>query len=47
MSRRILVIVGHPDLDPKRLCRAFADAYAVAAEEASHAVDVAGLICRE
>jgi putative NADPH-quinone reductase len=38
MSRRILVIVGHPDPDPKRLCRGLADAYAVAAEEAGHAV---------
>jgi putative NADPH-quinone reductase len=32
MSRRILVIVGHPDPDPKRLCRGLADAYTVAAE---------------
>jgi putative NADPH-quinone reductase len=38
VPRRILVIVGHPDPDPKRLCRALADAYAVSAEEAGHAV---------
>lgn len=38
MSRRILVIVGHPDKEPGRLCRALADAYAEGAEAAGHAV---------
>jgi putative NADPH-quinone reductase len=38
MSRRVLVIVGHPDKEPKRLCRALADAYAGGAESAGHAV---------
>lgn len=36
--RRIVVIQGHPDPDPHRLCRALADAYADAAEGAGHAV---------
>ena len=43
---RILVIVGHPDPRPQRLCRALARAYATAAEEAGHDVrfvDVASL----
>jgi hypothetical protein len=30
MPRRVLVILGHPDGNPKRLCRALADAYAEA-----------------
>lgn len=38
MSRRILVIVGHPDGNPKRLCRALADSYAEGAEAAGHQV---------
>ena len=37
-ARRILVIVGHPDPNPGRLCRALADAYARAAEMAGHSV---------
>lgn len=46
MPRRILVIVGHPDKDPRRLCRALADAYAEGAKSAGHRVrriDVATL----
>jgi putative NADPH-quinone reductase len=43
---RILVIVGHPDPRPQRLCRALAQAYVAGAEGAGHAVrliDVARL----
>jgi putative NADPH-quinone reductase len=35
---RILVIVGHPDPRPQRLCRALALAYVDGAEQAGHAV---------
>jgi putative NADPH-quinone reductase len=38
MSRRVAIIVGHPDNSPERLCRALADAYAKGAEEAGHTV---------
>jgi putative NADPH-quinone reductase len=38
MPRRILIIVGHPDGSPKRLCRALADAYAEGARSAGHEV---------
>ncbi len=38
MPRRIAVIQGHPDPDPKRLCRALADAYAEGAIAAGHDV---------
>lgn len=38
MPRRIVVIQGHPDPDPQRLCRALADAYADAAFKAGHEV---------
>jgi putative NADPH-quinone reductase len=38
MSRRILIIVGHPDSSPKRLCRALAEAYAEGARSAGHEV---------
>lgn len=38
MPRRILVIVGHPDSNPKRLCRALADSYAEGARSAGHEV---------
>jgi putative NADPH-quinone reductase len=38
MQRRILVIVGHPDSSPKRLCRALAEAYVEGARSAGHAV---------
>jgi len=46
MPRRILVILGHPDSKPERLCRALADAYAEGARSAGHQVrliDVATL----
>jgi len=45
-SRRVLVIVGHPDPAPERLCRALADAYVAGAEGAGHQVrriDIAAL----
>lgn len=38
MPRRILVIVGHPDSSPKRLCRALAGSYAEGARAAGHDV---------
>ncbi|TIO04545.1 NAD(P)H-dependent oxidoreductase [Mesorhizobium sp.] len=38
MSRRILVVVGHPDPSPDRMCRGLAKAYAEGAEQAGHAV---------
>jgi putative NADPH-quinone reductase len=46
MPRRILVILGHPDSRPERLCRALADAYTEGARSAGHEVrliDVATL----
>jgi len=39
MARRIVVIQGHPDPDPGRLCRALADAYVAGAVTAGHVVD--------
>lgn len=38
MSRRILIITGHPDPAPDRFCRALAAAYAAGAERAGHQV---------
>lgn len=38
MPRSILIIVGHPDSNPKRLCRALAEAYADGARSAGHEV---------
>ncbi len=38
MSRSILIIQGHPDPSPHRLCRALADAYADGAGRAGHTV---------
>ncbi|MER8466058.1 NAD(P)H-dependent oxidoreductase [Mesorhizobium sp. M1396] len=38
MSRRILIVVGHPDPAPDRLCRGLAQAYGEGAEQAGHAV---------
>jgi len=38
MSRRILIVVGHPDPSPDRLCRGLAKAYSEGAEKAGHAV---------
>ncbi|WP_119254962.1 NAD(P)H-dependent oxidoreductase [Shinella zoogloeoides] len=46
MPRRILVIIGHPDPEPKRLCRALTASYADGARSAGHEVqliDVAAL----
>ncbi|WP_159591027.1 NAD(P)H-dependent oxidoreductase [Chelativorans xinjiangense] len=38
MTSRIVIIQGHPDADPRRFCRALADAYAEGAEAAGHKV---------
>lgn len=38
MPRHILVIVGHPDPSPDRLCRALANAYAEGASRNGHTV---------
>jgi putative NADPH-quinone reductase len=38
MPRRILIVVGHPDPSPDRLCRGLAKAYAEGAEQAGHVV---------
>ncbi|MDG4887962.1 MULTISPECIES: NAD(P)H-dependent oxidoreductase [unclassified Mesorhizobium] len=38
MPRRILIVIGHPDPSPERLCRALASAYAEGAERAGHVV---------
>lgn len=38
MPRRILIVVGHSDPSPERLCRALASAYAYGAERAGHTV---------
>lgn len=38
MPRRIVIIQGHPDAAPHRLCRALADAYAEGATAAGHVV---------
>jgi putative NADPH-quinone reductase len=38
VSRRILIVVGHPDPSPDRLCRGLARAYGEGAEKAGHAV---------
>ncbi|QKC84813.1 NAD(P)H-dependent oxidoreductase [Mesorhizobium sp. NZP2077] len=38
MSRRILIVVGHPDPSPDRLCRGLARAYGEGAEKAGHVV---------
>lgn len=38
MPRRVLVIVGHPDPEPTRLCRALAARYAEGARSAGHEV---------
>ncbi|MCC7273232.1 MAG: NAD(P)H-dependent oxidoreductase [Alphaproteobacteria bacterium] len=46
-SRRILVVQGHPDGDPRRLCRALADAYAEGAAAAGHAVERIDLAAME
>lgn len=38
MAKRILIVVGHPDPEPQRLCRGLAQAYADAARAAGHDV---------
>lgn len=46
MSRRIVIIQGHPDPARGHFCHALADAYAIAAREAGYVIeviDVAGL----
>lgn len=46
MSRRVLIIQGHPDPDAARFCRALAAAYAAGAAASGHAlreIDVARL----
>ncbi len=46
MGKRILILLGHPDPRPERLCRALAEAYHAGATEAGHdvaVVDVARL----
>jgi putative NADPH-quinone reductase len=46
MKKRILLIDGHPDRDPARLCNALADAYAKGAHIAGHEIkrlDIASL----
>lgn len=40
MPRRILIILGHPDSSPARLCRALADAYADGARASGHEVRI-------
>ncbi len=39
MPRKVLVINGHPDGDPARLCAALAQSYAEGAREAGHEVE--------
>lgn len=39
MPRSVLVINGHPDGDPARLCAALAEAYAQGAREGGHSVE--------
>lgn len=38
ISRRILILNGHPDPDPARLCSALVAAYAAGAESAGHQI---------
>ena len=40
MTKRILIILGHPDPRPERLCRALAEAYHAGASEDGHDVSV-------
>lgn len=43
MPRRIVIILGHPDPAPDRLCRALAEAYRLGAEAAGHQVTIIDL----
>ena len=46
MPRRILLVIGHPDPGPERLCRALARAYAEGAERGGHSlrlIDIAAI----
>jgi putative NADPH-quinone reductase len=47
MTKRIVIIQGHPDPSPDRFCQALADAYAAGATEAGHRVDRVGLATLE
>jgi putative NADPH-quinone reductase len=38
MTKRVLLLQGHPDPAPERLCRALADAYEAGARQAGHAL---------
>lgn len=38
MAKRILIIDGHPDPDPQRLCHGLASAYAAGAEDNGHEI---------
>lgn len=38
MTRKILIINGHPDASPSRLCAALADAYGAGAKDGGHSV---------
>ena len=40
MGKRILILLGHPDPRPERLCRALAEAYHTGATDAGHDVAV-------
>jgi hypothetical protein len=44
MSRRILIVLGHPDDNPGRLCRALAAAYAEGARAAGHHVQIIDIV---
>lgn len=43
MSRRVLIVIGHPDPSPDRFCRVLARTYAAAAERAGHHIRVIDL----
>ncbi|MCQ0989326.1 NAD(P)H-dependent oxidoreductase [Jiella marina] len=44
MAKRILLVIGHPDPSPERLCRALANAYREGAETAGHTVTTLDLV---
>ena len=46
-ERRVLVVQGHPDSDPERLCRALGAAYADGAQSAGHEVRYADIATLE